>query len=386
MDTEGRAPRRRLGAPLWLTAAFVVTVVALLIVGGLFVRSILGNAFRDAERIRMARVHVSELVRQQLDEETGVRGYEALRNPVMLQPYYGAHANMRAYFARVSADLAALRVKEALPKLRDAERTNYRWVHEVAFPLVATRARHPRLQLRGKALVDRFRTDVGAIDAALARRTVLVNSQAQRAILLVGGFVVAAVVAVVGAALIFAVQQYRLAMRLEDERAASEHERRRAARAQAAYETEKRVADILQEAFAERLFPELPALRFSATYVPATEQTKIGGDWYDALQLSDDRVLLAIGDVTGHGIDAVVAMNKARQLLIGSALLDAIPGAVLQRVTTSSCAENHRSSPPLPVASTRARTSLLMPPPGIRRRCCSSRGSGRGFWGSAPFP
>jgi serine phosphatase RsbU (regulator of sigma subunit) len=66
--------------------------------------------------------------------------------------------------------------------------------------------------------------------------------------------------------------------------------------------------------------------------VPATEQAKIGGDWYDALQLSEDRVLVAIGDVTGHGIEAVIAMNKARQLLISYALIDATPAGVLERV------------------------------------------------------
>jgi serine phosphatase RsbU (regulator of sigma subunit) len=43
-------------------------------------------------------------------------------------------------------------------------------------------------------------------------------------------------------------------------------------------------------------------------------------------------VLLAIGDVTGHGIEAVVAMNKVRQLLISYALLDATPDRVLARV------------------------------------------------------
>ena len=72
-------------------------------------------------------------------------------------------------------------------------------------------------------------------------------------------------------------------------------------------------------------------MSFSATYVPASDEAKIGGDWYDAVQLPDGRVLLAIGDVTGHGIEAVVAMNRARQLLIRSALLDADPAMILKR-------------------------------------------------------
>lgn len=293
-------------------------VVAMLIAGGFLLRATVSKAFQDAERIRLARTHVAMMFAQQLNEETGLRGYAVVRLPLMLEPYYGGRANLPLYFRRVRADLKALDVPRALPALKDAGRTNYRWVHEVAFPIIRSRARHTTLELRGKVYVDRFRYDTEAIDLALAARTVAVNTRAQAAVLSVGGFAVAAVVAVLLAATVFTVQQYRLGIRLERERTA--------------YETEKRIADVLQDAFAERLLPSLAAVRFSATYVPATEQAKIGGDWYDALQLPDDRVLVAIGDVTGHGIDAVIAMNKARQLLISYALIEATPAGVLERV------------------------------------------------------
>jgi len=325
---------RRFHAPIVLTLAFLTVVVVLLFTGGLFVRKVVGGAFRDAELVRIARVHLADMLKQQLDEETGVRGYSAVRIPVLLDAYYGGRANLPLYFRRVRADLEALKVTEALRPLHDAARTNYRWVHEIAFPLIAHPRSRQRLQLRGKTLVDRFRIDSAIIDADLARRTAAVNAGAQRAVVLVGLLALGAIVAVVLAAVLFTVQQYRLAQRLDRERSYSERERRRAAELRAAYEAEKRIADVLQQAFSERIFPAVPALSFSATYIPATEQAKVGGDWYDALQLSEDRVLLAIGDVTGHGIEAVVAMNKARQLLIGSALLDATPSQVLARVNS----------------------------------------------------
>ncbi len=326
------AGRERLQTPLALTLGIMLLVVVLLIGLGLFVRATVSKAFTDAERIRLARTHIAQLQAQQLNEETGVRGYAVLRLPLMLEPYYGGRANLPLYVRRVRADLTDLDLPKVLPVLQDAARTNYRWVHEVAFPIVRSHRRHTALELRGKVYVDRFRADTDAIDLALAARTAAVNARAQEAVLWVGSFAVAAVVVVILAALVFTVQQYRLNIRLERERAASEEQRRRAVAARAAYETEKRIADILQDAFAERLLPSLPAVSFSATYVPATEQAKIGGDWYDALQLSEDRVLVAIGDVTGHGIDAVVAMNKVRQLLISYALLDATPDGVLERV------------------------------------------------------
>lgn len=310
----------------------MLLVVALLIAGGFFLRATVSKAFRDAERIRLARTHVAMLLSQQLDEETGVRGYAVVRLPLMLEAYYGGRASMPLYLRRVRADLTDLKLTNALPSLRDAARTNYRWVHEVAFPIVRSSRRHSAIELRGKIYVDRFRADADAIDLALAARTVAVNRRAQEAVLSVAGFALAAVIAVILAAILFTVQQYRLGVRLERGRAAFDEQRRRTVEARAAYETEKRIADTLQDAFADRLLPSLPTISFSATYVPATEEAKIGGDWYDALQLSEDRVLVAIGDVTGHGIDAVVAMNKARQLLIRYALLDATPSGVLERV------------------------------------------------------
>ncbi|MGA8796979.1 MAG: PP2C family protein-serine/threonine phosphatase, partial [Candidatus Cybelea sp.] len=87
-------------------------------------------------------------------------------------------------------------------------------------------------------------------------------------------------------------------------------------------------------------------LGLGATYLPAAEEAKIGGDWYDAFELPGDRVLLAIGDVAGHGIDAAVAMNRTRQLVMSCALIDPRPGPVLERVNV----ELHRNQSPMVTA------------------------------------
>jgi serine phosphatase RsbU (regulator of sigma subunit) len=334
---------RRQYLPLALTLALVALVVALLVAGGLYVRSVVATSFRDAERIRTARLNVTQLLNEQLDEETGVRGYAVARMQTLLEPYYTGRAILPASFERVYRDLTDLNVTAALRPLGDAVETNRRWLRQVAFPVILSRRPHPSLELRGKSLVDRFRRDLHQIDGVLAGQASRYGARVERAIVLVGALALGGVFAVIVAASLFTIQQYRLGVRLERARTASEEERRKSAEVRAAYATEKRIADTLQQAFAERLFPELPSLGFSATYMPATEQAKIGGDWYDALQLSEDRVLLAIGDVTGHGIEAVVAMNKARQLLIGCALLDATPHRVLERVN----AELMRSKSPI---------------------------------------
>jgi serine phosphatase RsbU (regulator of sigma subunit) len=329
LDTDAAAAGRN-RTPLVLVLLLSILTV-LLIAGGLYVRSVVSTAFRDAERIRDARAHVNDMLRHQLDEETGVRGYAASRLPVLLQAYYGGRSNLPLDFQRVRLELEALKADEALRVLRDAEVTNYRWVHEVAFPLIQSPGSHAAIELLGKTLVDRFRVDASTIYANLTRRTGLVNARTRRALVSVGAFAVAAIAVVVSASLLFLIQQNRLSLRLEQQRAEAERERRMSVDVRSAYETEKRLADTLQEALSQRDFPELPTVSFSATYIPATQESRVGGDWYDALLLSEGKVLVAIGDVTGHGIDAVVAMNRARQLLTRSALLDADPAAVLRR-------------------------------------------------------
>jgi serine phosphatase RsbU (regulator of sigma subunit) len=331
---------RRLPTPLVLTLAFLVLLVGLLLAGGLLVRSILTESFSNAEHIQSARVLVATALRAQLDEESGVRGYSAVHDPLLLQPYYEGRRTLPGLLRGTRTVIERLGVRDALPYIVDAAATNRRWLVRVASRLLVARKRTHVLELRGKVLADRFRADIGAVDQALVRREVLGDARAQRAIIWANFFALAAVLAVAAAAALFTVQEYRLGVRLEQERAEAEEQRRRTAELRAAYDAEKRIADTLQAAFAQRVLPDMPTVRLSATYVPATEEAKIGGDWYDALQLSQDRMLLAIGDVAGHGIDAAVAMNKTRQMLISYALIDPTPGRVLERVNTELVTEN----------------------------------------------
>jgi serine phosphatase RsbU (regulator of sigma subunit) len=198
-------------------------------------------------------------------------------------------------------------------------------------PLIGTPGRHVAIELRGKRLVDRFRVDSSTIYTDLSRRTALATSRADRAIVLIGVFAAVGVVLVLVASLALIAQRRHVQAQLARQRALVERERQHSVEARAAYDAEKRLADTMQEALLQRDFPELPTMSFSAAYIPATEESRIGGDWYDALLLPEGRVLLAIGDVTGHGAEAVVAMNRARQVLTHSALIDADPAAVLRR-------------------------------------------------------
>ncbi len=271
-------------------------------------------------------------LKNQLDEETGLRGYAATRDPLYLEPYYAGRP-MAPSFIGLRLQTRTLQLRDVQAPLADAVIANATWTRTVAAPLLAARGPNGRrLEQSGKTLVDRFRGDIARVNAAIDARERIIDAGAERAIDRVALFVAGAVGLIGLLALVFLTQQARLGARLEQARERAEQARRRSAEMRAAYVAEKRIADTLQEAFSQRALPTVPTLRFSATYVPATKETKVGGDWYDALELPANRVLFAIGDVAGHGIDAAVTMNRARHALTSSALLDSDPASVLARV------------------------------------------------------
>ncbi|GAB7044322.1 MULTISPECIES: PP2C family protein-serine/threonine phosphatase [Catenuloplanes] len=62
-------------------------------------------------------------------------------------------------------------------------------------------------------------------------------------------------------------------------------------------------------------FP-LAGLDAMVSYLPAERAVLVGGDWYHAQTLPDGPVVLAIGDVAGHGLDAASGMAHLRFALV----------------------------------------------------------------------
>lgn len=59
-------------------------------------------------------------------------------------------------------------------------------------------------------------------------------------------------------------------------------------------------------------------VEIATRYVPAARLVGIGGDWFDVVaRPGDDHFTLVIGDVTGHGVDAVATMAQLRTLVAG---------------------------------------------------------------------
>jgi serine phosphatase RsbU (regulator of sigma subunit) len=105
----------------------------------------------------------------------------------------------------------------------------------------------------------------------------------------------------------------------ETSRAQIAETRRRLAEQQQSLDAEHRLAAQLQQIVlpmpAEPF--DLPGLRVAVRYLPAEEADRVGGDWFHAAPGHDGHIVLAVGDVAGHGIHAATVMAQMRHLLAG---------------------------------------------------------------------
>ncbi len=99
------------------------------------------------------------------------------------------------------------------------------------------------------------------------------------------------------------------------------------------YTQQRGIAQTLQHALLPDALPELEGVRVSACYVPAASGIDVGGDWYDVVKVDDQRVLLLIGDVSGHGLRAATTMASLRHAALAYATQDSAPATVLAKLS-----------------------------------------------------
>ncbi len=109
-------------------------------------------------------------------------------------------------------------------------------------------------------------------------------------------------------------------------------------RKQELFDREHHIAQVLQQTLVP---PELPSLvqGFAVThrYQPASDEADIGGDFYDAFQLSDDMFAVMIGDVAGKGLRAAISVAAARYAIRSYAYLEPSPARVLTLANDALC-------------------------------------------------
>ena len=97
------------------------------------------------------------------------------------------------------------------------------------------------------------------------------------------------------------------------------------------YVREHRVAETLQRAMLPQQ-ADIADLDVWTYYAPSSGHAQVGGDWYDVVQVSPEHVVLVIGDVVGHDVEAAAAMGQLRSVVLSSVYDGSDPGSVLDRV------------------------------------------------------
>jgi len=98
------------------------------------------------------------------------------------------------------------------------------------------------------------------------------------------------------------------------------------------YWEQRSISQTLQHALLPDKLPKRAGLEVSAVYVPASAGLDVGGDWYDVVELGDERLLLIIGDVSGHGLEAATTMALLRHAALAYAAQDSSPAGVLENL------------------------------------------------------
>jgi anti-anti-sigma factor len=101
------------------------------------------------------------------------------------------------------------------------------------------------------------------------------------------------------------------------------------------YRNARDSATVMQQALLAPSVPVVPGVDIAAEYLVAAEDTAAGGDWFDAMALGD-RLVLIVGDVVGHGVEAAAVMSQLRtavrmQIAAGDTIVEALKAVDLFR-------------------------------------------------------
>ena len=81
------------------------------------------------------------------------------------------------------------------------------------------------------------------------------------------------------------------------------------------HERERNIAQILQDALLPEVPANLPGMTVATHYRAALVEASIGGDFYDAFQISPTSTALCVGDVSGKGLVAAAQLSSLRNML-----------------------------------------------------------------------
>jgi sigma-B regulation protein RsbU (phosphoserine phosphatase) len=289
----------------------LAVAVIISVVGSVVTYNNVRQAFTAHNLFEGASHDLQTLLQDQLQEETGLRGYISTGQHIFLQPYDDAQSGYAATFRELQHFCTTQNITAALPPLLELGRDHDQWKTEVAEPLIKNpNAPDAVAKLRlGKLLMDKSHGDYDQLNNIFADRAQSSVNDSFR-LLLRAAVITASLILLFGVAALVA-DAYR-------------------SHSQAALARERAVTDTLQRAFLSG-WDMLPHLRIGTAYLSSTREAAVGGDLFDVHRLDDHRSMLLVADVSGKGLSAAVETALVKYSIRTLAEMEADPGAVLAR-------------------------------------------------------
>jgi len=98
------------------------------------------------------------------------------------------------------------------------------------------------------------------------------------------------------------------------------------------YERERTIADTLQTALLSEVPRRIDSFEFESLYRAATDEARVGGDFYDVFRISPCEIGVVVADVSGKGLKAAAQVAMAKSSIRGWAYESGSPSTVLEQV------------------------------------------------------
>jgi PAS domain S-box-containing protein len=134
-------------------------------------------------------------------------------------------------------------------------------------------------------------------------------------------------------------------------------------------EQEHDIALRLQRALLPERLVSHEGIAVAARYEAGSDGLEVGGDWYDSYLLPDGTVVLTVGDVVGHGLDAAAAMGRLRTALSTLAQRCSGPAQLLDHLDEFMATSDG-------VSFATALVAFFDPPTGVLRYCSAGHPPG----------
>ncbi len=265
---------------LLLLAAFVAVAIA----GPYWGIRQLDSESTAQIRLSQARETVDAILREQLSEETGLRGFVATHDRYFLDPDGPPNPAFDAGVTALALRMQDAGVSEAVPIVYDLGKTHDRWERDVALPLLNNPARKDALKVQtlGKQLTDNMRGYSQELRDALTAASLREETELRYTISAAVWISVGIVALFALAAVVLGLSRATAVERLQRERSLV-----------SALQGTLRIGGA-----------RLPRTETAFTYISATAEALVGGDLLDSWRDGDATGWFLIADASGKGIQA----------------------------------------------------------------------------------